>query len=194
MTATTAEIPPVLAARLAHPTVRLSGAIDEAASASFLDQILPVLEVQGSIVVELFSSGGDADIGCRLAQEVRLLRETHGRDMWFLGKTLVASAAVTFMAGFARDRRWLTRDTTLLIHGRRMMRDVHLEGPLGSCRRVLEEIIADIDNGLRVEDAGFAELIDGSAVNLDEIRRRSYGGWYLTAPQALELGLVGGLV
>jgi hypothetical protein len=29
---------------------------------------------------------------------------------------------------------------------------VHLEGPLGSCRRVLEEIIADIDNGLRVED------------------------------------------
>jgi hypothetical protein len=51
----TAEIPPVLAARLAHPTVRLSGAIDEAAAASFLDQILPVLEVPGSIVVELFS-------------------------------------------------------------------------------------------------------------------------------------------
>jgi len=25
--------------------------------------------------------------------------------MWFLGKTLVASAAVTFMAAFPRDRR-----------------------------------------------------------------------------------------
>ena len=70
--------------------------------------------------------------------------------MWFLGKTLVASA-VTFMAAFPRDRRWLTRDTTLLIHGRRMMCNAHLEGPLGSCRRVLEEIIAGIDNGLRVE-------------------------------------------
>jgi hypothetical protein len=114
--------------------------------------------------------------------------------MWFLGKTLVASAAVTFMAGFSRDRRWLTRDTTLLIHGRRMMRDLHLEGPLGSCRRVLEEMIADIDNGLRVEDGGFAELIEGSAVSMEEIRRRSYGGWYLTAPQALELGLVAGLI
>jgi hypothetical protein len=98
------------------------------------------------------------------------------------------------MAGFSRDRRWLTRDTTLLIHGRRMMRDLHLEGPLGSCRRVLEEMIADIDNGLRVEDGGFAELIEGSAVSMDEIRRRSYGGWYLTAPQALELGLVAGLI
>jgi hypothetical protein len=49
-----------------------------------------------------------------------------------------------------------------------------LQGPLGSCRRVLEEIIADIDNGLRVEDGGFAELIEGSSVSLEEIRRRSY--------------------
>ena len=153
-----------------------------------------MLEVPGSIVVELFSSGGDAEIGRRLAQEVRLLRQAHGRDIWFLGKTLVASAAVTIMASFPRDRRWLTRDTTLLIHGRRMTRNVHLEGPLGSCRRVLEEIIADIDNGLRVEDEGFAELIAGSAVSLDDIRSRSYGGWYLSATQALELGLVAGLV
>ena len=194
MTDPTAEIPPELFARLARPTVRLSGSIDEAAAASFLSQVLPTLDVPGSIVVELFSSGGEAEVGRRLAQEVRLLRQAHGRDMWFLGKTLVASAAVTFMAAFPRDRRWLTRDTTLLIHGRRMMRNGHLEGPLGSCRRVLEEIIADIDNGLRVEDEGFAELIVGSAVSLDDIRRRSYGGWYLSASQALEPGLVAGLV
>jgi hypothetical protein len=32
---TNSEIPAVLAARLAHPTVRLSGAIDEAAAASY---------------------------------------------------------------------------------------------------------------------------------------------------------------
>jgi hypothetical protein len=48
-----------------------------------------------------------------------------------------------------------------------------------------EEIIADIDNGLRVEDEGLAELIVGSAVTLDNIRRRSYGGWFLSAAQAL---------
>lgn len=190
----TAEIPAELLARLARPTVRLSGSIDEAAVASFLNQLLPVLDVPGSIVVELFSSGGDAEVGRRLAQEVRLLRQVHSRDMWFLGKTFVASAAVTVMAAFPRERRWLTRDTTLLIHGRRLMRNVHLEGPLGSCRRVLEELIADIDNGLRVEDEGFAELIVGSAVSLDDIRRKSYGGWYLSGAQALELGLVAGLV
>jgi hypothetical protein len=85
------------------------------------------------------------------------------------------------MAGFPRDRRWFTRDTTLLIHGRRMLCNVHPEGPLGSYRRVLEEIIADIDNGLRVEDDGFAELIVGSTISLDDIRRKAYGGWYLSA-------------
>ncbi|HEX3954256.1 MAG TPA: ATP-dependent Clp protease proteolytic subunit [Stellaceae bacterium] len=190
----TVAIPPVLSARLAQPTVRLAGTLDDMAVAAFLSQLVPVLEVPGSIVIELFSSGGDAEVGRRLAEEIRLLRQVHGRDVWFLGKTLVASAAVTFMAGFARDRRWLTRDTTLLIHGRRMMRNVHLEGPLGSCRRVLEEIIADIDNGLRVEEQGFAELTEGSAVTMEEIRRRAYGGWYLSAAEALNLGLVAGLI
>jgi len=40
------EIPPELFARLAHPTVRLSGSIDEPTAASFLGQVLPVLEVR----------------------------------------------------------------------------------------------------------------------------------------------------
>jgi hypothetical protein len=50
------------------------------------------------------------------------------------------------------------------------------------------------ERSVAVEDEGFAELIVGSAVTLDDIRRKSYGGWYLSASQALELGLVAGLV
>jgi ATP-dependent Clp protease, protease subunit len=114
--------------------------------------------------------------------------------VWFLGKTLVASAGVTMMAAFPRVKRWLTKDAALLIHGRRMTRDLHLEGPLGSCRRVLEEMIADIDHGLCLEECGFAELIEGSNVDAEEIARRAYGGWYLSAEQALSRGLVAGLI
>jgi hypothetical protein len=147
--------------------------------ASFFDQLLPVLEVDGSILIELFTDGGDAEIGRRLAEEMRLLRREHARDIWFLGKTLVASAGVTVMAAFPKDKRWLTRDAALLIHGRRMVKDLHLEGPLGSCRRVLEEMIADIDHGLRLEEQGFAELIDGANVDAEEIARRAY--WRLVS-------------
>jgi ATP-dependent protease ClpP protease subunit len=189
-----APIPEEIRARLARATIRLSGSVGHPMVASFFDQLLPVLEVEGAILVELFTDGGDAEIGRRLAEEVRLLRQQHGRDMWFLGKTLVASAGVTIMAAFSQDRRWLTRDAALLIHGRRMTKDLHLEGPLGSCRRVLEEMIADIDHGLRLEERGFAELIEGSTVEAEEITRRAYGGWYLSADEALSRGLVAGLV
>jgi ATP-dependent Clp protease, protease subunit len=189
-----APIPEEIRARLARATIRLSGSVGHPMVASFFDQLLPVLEVEGSILVELFTDGGDAEIGRRLAEEVRLLRQQQGRDMWFLGKTLVASAGVTIMAAFPKAKRWLTRDAALLVHGRRMTKDLHLEGPLGSCRRVLEEMIADIDHGLRLEERGFAELIEGSAVDLEEITRRAYGGWYLSAEEALRRSLVAGLI
>jgi ATP-dependent Clp protease, protease subunit len=189
-----ASIPEEMRARLARPTVRLYGSVGHPMVASFFDQLLPVLDVEGSILVELFTDGGDAEIGRRLAEEVRLLRQEHGRDVWFLGKTLVASAGVTVMAAFPKAKRWLTRDSALLIHGRRMVKDLHLEGPLGSCRRVLEEMIADIDHGLRLEEQGFAELISGTNVDAEEIARRAYGGWYLSAAEALSRGLVAGLV
>src|SRR5271156_1634821 len=189
-----ALIPQQLRARLARPTIRLSGPVGHLMVASFFDQLLPVLEVEGSILVELFTDGGDAEIGRRLAEEVRLLGHQHGRDVWFLGKTLVASAGVTVMAAFPKDKRWLTRDAALLIHGRRMVKDLHLEGPLGSCRRVLEGMIADIYHGPRPEEQRFAELIEGSNVKADEIAHRAYGGWYLSAEEAFSWGLVAGLV
>src|ERR1700757_3484137 len=183
------QIPESIRARLARPTVRLSGSVGHPMVASFFDQLLPVLEIEGSILVELYTDGGT-----RRSEEVRLLQYHLGRDIWFLGKTLVASAGVTIMAAFPKERRWLTRDTALLIHGRRMVKDLHLEGPLGSCRRVLEEMIADIDHGIRLEEQGFAELITGTSVDAEEIASRAYGGWYLTAEEALSRKLVAGLI
>jgi hypothetical protein len=53
----TSEIPPELLARLARPTVRLSGSIDEAAAASFLSQVLPTLDVPGSSSSYLAQAG-----------------------------------------------------------------------------------------------------------------------------------------
>ena len=50
-------------------------------------QLQPVLEIEGAILLELFTDGGDAEIGCHLAHEVRLLRQQHDHDRWFLGKT-----------------------------------------------------------------------------------------------------------
>ena len=187
------DIPSPIAARLLKPTVRLSGQVDDSMVASFLNQVWPILDTEGDILVELFTSGGDADIGCRIAQEVRMLSMA-GHPMWFLGKTLVASAGVTIMSAFPKTHRWLTRDATVLVHGRRVRRTIQLEGPLGSTRRVLEELIADIDNGLRIETEVFRELVAGSNLSLEQIQSRAYGGWHMSASEAVALGLAEGLI
>jgi ATP-dependent protease ClpP protease subunit len=186
-------LPDALSEGLCRPAVRLLGSIDQPSATSFLDQLAAAPQTD-PILVEVFSSGGDADLGRRLGQEVRLLREILGRDLWFLGKTLVASAAVTLMAAFPTSRRWLSADTTLLIHGRRISKDMHLDGPLAGCRRVIEEVIADIDNGLRLEKEDFTRLIAESTISLEEIEAQACGGWHLTAREALERGLVRGVL
>ena len=73
------SVPEELRARLARPTIRLSGSVGHPMVASFFDQLLPVLEVEGSILIELYTDGGDAEIGRRLAEEVRLLRHHQSR-------------------------------------------------------------------------------------------------------------------
>ena len=44
-------------------------------------------------------------MGRRLTREVRLLRQAHGRDMWFLGKTLVASDKLMRFGPFSSQCR-----------------------------------------------------------------------------------------
>ncbi len=186
--------PPELSARLFHPTVRISGEMNDLQLQRFYEQLGPVLQIDGAIVFEVFTAGGDAEVGRRMAEEIRLLRRHEGRDCWFLGKTSVYSAGTNFMAGFAPERRWLTRDCTLLLHGRRVTKTLNLSGPLEGVRRQLEEQIAEMDSGLTFEDEIFAELVEGSRVSLEELKQKARLGWYVRANEALDLGLVAGLV
>jgi hypothetical protein len=46
--------------RLGRPTIRLSGPVGNPMVSSFFDQLLPALEIDGAILVELFTDGDDA--------------------------------------------------------------------------------------------------------------------------------------
>jgi hypothetical protein len=183
--------PPELAAT---PTVSLHGAIDEGMLSVWLEALAKARNGSGPLVLELGTTGGDAEVGRRMAEDVRLFRERTGRRTLFLGRTTVYSAGVTVMAGFPQADRWLSRDTNLLIHGRKLKRRLELNGPLRSERSRAEAVLAEIEDGLRLERAGFEQLIEGSDVTLEELEGRTVGDWYLTAQQALDRGLVAGLV
>jgi len=183
--------PPALADA---PTVSLHGAIDDGMLGVWLEALAKARAGSGALVLELATTGGDADVGRRIAGDVRLFREQTGRATLFLGRSTVYSAGVTVMAGFRRAERWLSRETVLLIHGRKLQRSLKLDGPLRSERSKAEAVLAEIDAGLRLEREGFEQLIEGSDVSLEEIEGRTAGDWYVTAREALERGLVAGLV
>jgi ATP-dependent protease ClpP protease subunit len=176
------------------PTVSLHGPVDDAMLAIWLDALNAARSGDGPLVLELGTTGGDAEAGRRMAEDVRLFRERTGRPALFLGRTTVYSAGVTIMAGFRREDRWLSRDTALMIHGRKLQKSLHINGPLRTERPQVEAMLAEIDEGLRIERAGFEQLVAGSDVTLDELERQTIGDWYLTAQAALERRLVAGLV
>ena len=176
------------------PDIRLFGSVNEARLGEFFRQQSEAPK-DGPIVRELSSQGGNADIGRRLAQELILWQEQGGREVWFLGKTYVFSAGVTAMSGVPRERRILTRDCEVLIHERKMKKEIHLDGALRGCRATVLDVLAEIDSGQRLERAGFALLVKGTDLTVDDIEKRVLEkDWYLTAPEALEIGIVGGLV
>lgn len=178
----------------AAPTVSLYGAVDEAMLAVWLDALAKARSGTGPLVMELATTGGDAEIGRRIAEDIRLFRDQTGRRALFLGRATVYSAGATVMGGFLRDDRWLSRDTVVMIHGRKLAKCLNIEGPLRSERPRVQALLAEIDEGLRIERVGFERLIAGSDITLEELERQTIGDWYLTARQALDRGLIAGLI
>ena len=176
------------------PQVRLNGEVNDAMFAAFQDQLQAAVSRPDPIVVELTTMGGDADVGRRIAADIRLFREHTGRNPLFFGKTTVFSAGATIMAGFRREDRWLDRHGVLMVHCRKLAKTLELSNFLKAERPRVEALLAEIDIGIQVQTWGFEELIAGSDVALDELEEKAAENWYLTADQALQRGLIAGVV
>lgn len=177
---------------LALPNVRLHGTVDDAMLDRWLTRTA-ALPVGTPLVLELSTTGGDAEVGRRIADDVRLIREA-GRATRFLGKTMIYSAGATIMGGFLRADRWLSRDAMLMVHGRKLSKCLNLEGALRTERPGVEALLAEIDSGLRIERVEFLKLIEGSSVTVEELERETLGDWYIPADIALMRGLIAGVI
>jgi ATP-dependent protease ClpP protease subunit len=181
-------------ALLLRPHIQLAGPVNEAMLEKFLAQLDRTLGSTEPVVLELTTEGGEADIGRRIAEDIRIQTERGGQYL-FLGKTAVFSAGVTIMSGFPRERRYLSRDAQLLIHERRLTKEVKLEGALRSVEGVIRDLLAQVRNGQDLEREGFEALVAGSRLDIDELYRHVLlENWYLPAAKALELKLVAGVL
>lgn len=176
------------------PQVRLAGEVNDDMFACFRDAFREACQGPDPVVVELTTVGGDADVGRRIAADVRLFRQHSGRNPLFFGRTVVYSAGATILSGFRREDRWLDRECVLMIHGRKLAKTVDFSRALDAERDVVEALLSEIDIGLKVQAWGFEALIEGSDVTLDELENRARQNWYLDAGEALKRGLVAGVV
>ena len=177
---------------LSSPQLRLVGTIDEAMYNEFRNQ-LGAAPTEGPLVVAITTLGGDPEIARCMADDIRLLREA-SRELYFLGKAAVYSAGATFMAGFPVSNRFLTQGTRLMIHERQITRTINLSGPLRSCTDQLKAVLHEIEHSIEIEEEGFRALCDQSSVDFETLREKAPDNWYIPADEALEKGLVAGII
>ncbi len=174
---------------LAAPHVALRGPVDEAMYDSFKAQLLDA-PTDGPLVVSITTLGGDPEMARAMGDGIRLIREYTGRETLFLGKVAVYSAGATFMSAFPVDSRFLTRGSRLMIHERQMQSTIQLNGPLNTLRYTLEAKLHEITDSIRIQEEGFADLVRGTRVSLDDLKAKAPSNWYIEAEEARDLGLV----
>jgi ATP-dependent Clp protease protease subunit len=178
-----------------EPAIRLYGSVDDAFLGRFLEQLKPLRGKTEPLVFELSTTGGDADVARRVAEELRLCREVGGMDVYFVGKAMVYSAGVMIMAAFPMPKRYLSRDAVLLIHEWQIEKDIRFSGALRVCDTSVRDFLAELDVARKLETQTFTDLVRGTQLSLSQLTEQlARADWYLLAEEAAELELVAGLI
>lgn len=187
-------VEPLIPAQFNAPAVFLSGAVDYMMYGSFRQQ-LQTAPLEGLVVVELSTLGGDPEVARMMGEDIRFHSDlSPQRRFVFLGKAAIYSAGTTLMAFFAKENRYLTRGTRLMVHERLLSKSVQINGPLSTCLASVKAMINEIESSIVIQNEGFENLIRGSSVVMDEVLERAPSNWYIEANEAQALGLVQGVI
>lgn len=174
----------------ACPSIMLAGAVDYAMYDRFRDR-LAAAPPTGLVVTELSTLGGDPEVARMMGEDIRFHSEDRPeRRFVFLGKAAIYSAGVTFMSFFARENRYLTRGTRVMIHERKMDKTLQVAGPLTACLAPVKAMLHELEHSIAIQNEGFENLIRGSDITMEEVLKRASDDWYLEAGEAQARGLV----
>ena len=173
-----------------NPAILLCGEVGYEMYDSFREK-LAAAPTSGVVVVEMTTLGGDPEVARMMGEDVRFHSQIEpDRRFVFLGKAAVYSAGATFMGFFARENRYLTRGTRLMIHERKLAKTLELNGPLTSCVASVKAVLHEIEHSIAIQNEGFANLIAGSSVDMATVLERAPSNWYIEAEEARALGLI----
>lgn len=172
------------------PAILLSGVVDHEMYKAFRCQ-LDDATGRDFFVIELSTLGGDPEVARMMGEDIRFRSEiSPGSRFVFLGKAAIYSAGVTFMSFFARENRYVTRGSRLMVHERKMSKTLVIDGPLTTCMAAVKATLNEIECSIQIQNEGFENLIRGSQISLDEVKRKAPDNWYLEAQEAKAFGLI----
>jgi ATP-dependent protease ClpP protease subunit len=173
----------------ATPSVTLSGVVDYDMYVSFRQQFTAAN--QELVIVALSTLGGDPEVARMMGEDIRFASDMFpDRRYVFLGKAAIYSAGTTFMSFFARNNRYLTRGSRLMIHERKLSKQLVIDGPLTTCVATVRATLNEIECSITIQNEGFQNLVNGSKVTLDEVLQKAPSNWYVEANEAKALGLI----
>lgn len=188
------DLSPLAPADFVSPAVMLSGQVDYDMYGTFRKQFDAAVD-KALVVVELSTLGGDPEVARMMGEDVRFASEMHpDRRFVFLGKAAIYSAGTTFMSFFARPNRYVTRGTRLMIHERKLSKELKINGPLTTCIATVKATLHEIESSIEIQNEGFANLIRDSKVTMAQVLEKAPYNWYIKANEAVALGLIEGVL
>jgi hypothetical protein len=173
----------------------LVGTVDEAMACKLCDALAQADDSEAPYTIDMTTLGGDPEMARRMMVDIDAARaRLKNRRFVFIGKTVVYSAGVTFMAAFPAQDRYLNADSTLLIHCRQLDQTIELDGPIRASIPKMEAMIHQLETGVALEEDNFRRLIEGSDVSMDELLEKALYNWYVPAIEARERGLVADVI
>lgn len=173
----------------------LVGTVDEAMACKLRDALAQADDSDAPYTIDMTTLGGDPEMARRMMVEIDAARaRLKNRRYVFIGKTVVYSAGVTFMAAFPAQDRYLNADSTLLIHCRQLDQTIELDGPIRASIPKMEAMIHQLETGVALEEDNFRRLIEGSDVSMDELLEKALYNWYVPAIEARERGLIADVI
>ncbi len=172
------------------PAITLSGVVDDGMYRSFREQFAKATDSK-LVVVELSTLGGDPEVARMMGEDIRFHSDlSPDRRFVFLGKAAIYSAGTTFMSFFARDNRYVTRGSRLMIHERKLSKTLTIDGPLTMCLATVRATLNEIECSIAIQNEGFENLVRGSQVAIEEVLEKAPNNWYVEADEAKRLGLI----
>jgi ATP-dependent protease ClpP protease subunit len=181
---------PLEAEAFRSPAIMLSGVVDYDMYKQFREQFNRASDKE-LVVVELSTLGGDPEVARMMGEDIRFHSDlSPDRRFVFLGKAAIYSAGTTFMSFFARENRYVTRGSRLMIHERKLSKTLTIDGPLTTCLATVRATLNEIECSIAIQNEGFENLVRGSQVSIEEVLERAPSNWYVEAQEAKRLGLI----